>query len=129
MNRKLPKVDRLVRFKFLETGSHALANWAATRAGFMTAAGTVLAWFWAGQYFHYSNRWENSLQVYIAVITFLLIFVMQRAQRKELLALQLKLNELISASEGADNRMINIEQETEDAIVEVQKSHDTLRRN
>ncbi len=113
----------------LEITTHGLANWAATSGGFLTAAASVLLWLWAGQYFHYSTQWENLLQVYIAVVTFLLIFVMQRSQKKELLVLQLKLNELIAASERADNRMINIEQETEETILEVQNAHGQLNKD
>lgn len=113
----------------IEITTHSLANWSATSAGFFTAAGSVVLWLWAGQYFQYSTQWENLLQVYIAVVTFLLIFVMQRSQKKELLALQLKLNELIAASERADNRMINIEQETEETILKVQDAHGELSKD
>ncbi len=107
----------------LETFTHGFASWAGSSSGFITAALSLVAWFIAGEFFHFSNRWENALSVYIGIITFLMIFLMQRAQKKELLAVQVKLNELIKASGEADNRIINIEERTEDAISEIHQAH------
>lgn len=61
--------------------------------------------------------------IYIGIITFLMIFIIQRSQNKELLALHVKLNELIVTSKSADNRMMIVEQLTEKEISEVQEIH------
>ena len=108
--------------RLLEAFTHGFAQWAGTSGGFVTAIGTIVLWLLAGELFHFSATWENSLSVYIAVITFLMIFLMQRSQKKELLALHVKLNELISATHGADNQVINIEQQTEEEIAQVQEA-------
>ena len=107
----------------MESFTHGFAQWAGTSGGFVTAIATVVLWLIAGQFFHFSQAWENSLSVYIAIITFLMIFLMQRSQRKELLALQVKLNELIAATKDADNQIINIEQQAEDEIAQVHEAH------
>ncbi len=61
--------------------------------------------------------------IYIGVITYLMIFILQRSQNKEMLALQIKMNELISATKQADNKLINLEEKTEDQMSEAQDLH------
>ena len=107
----------------VEAFTHGFASWAGTGPGLMTATASLVVWFVAGDYFHFSNRWENALSVYIGIITFLMIFLMQRSQKKELLALHVKLNELIKATADADNRIINIEEQSEDEILQRHQLH------
>jgi len=83
-------------------------------------------WLLVGNFLHYSLQWENSFNAYIGIITFLMIFVTQRSQRKEILALHVKLNELVATSSKADNSVINIEALTEDEIVKAKETHDEL---
>lgn len=117
------ETDEQGRVVSVETFTHSVASWAGTGPGLITAALSLVAWFMAGEYFHFSNRWENALSVYIGMITFLMIFLMQRSQKKELLALHVKLNELIKATADADNRIINIEEQSEDEIIQVHQLH------
>ena len=71
----------------------------------------------------FSKGWESGLTIYIGVITFLMVFLIQRGQNKELSTLHVKLNELIATTKHADNRLINVEQLTEKEISEVQAIH------
>ncbi len=61
--------------------------------------------------------------IYIGVITFLIVFLIQRSQNKELAILHVKLNELIASTNLADNRLMNIEDLTEQEISKVQDMH------
>jgi low affinity Fe/Cu permease len=106
-----------------ETFSHRFAKWIGSATGFAAAFLSLIVWLIIGEKYHYSNRWENTLSIYIGVITFLMIFFMQRAQNKDFSALQLKLNELIASSAHADNSLINAEELTEKEISAVHETH------
>ncbi len=76
---------------------------------FALAAGVVLAWALTGPMFGYSEQWQLIINTGTTIVTFLMVFVIQHAANKETRALQLKLNELIAAIEGASNRLIDVE--------------------
>lgn len=75
---------------------------------FIVAFISILLWCLLGDLYNYSVRWEKIM----AGIVFLMIFILQQAQSKDTLSLQLKLNELIAATKGASNRVLNIEDMT-----------------
>ena len=80
---------------------------------FLLALGTVLAWAVTGPIFHYSETWQLVINTGTTIITFLMVFLIQKAQNKDSLAMQLKLNELIAATKGASNRLVDIEELSE----------------
>src|SRR5262245_15596438 len=87
---------------------------AATRlsgsvGAFALALGVVLAWAVSGPLFHFSDTWQLIINTGTTVATFLMVFLIQQTQNKDGLAIQLKLNELVAAMEGASNRLINVE--------------------
>jgi len=81
--------------------------------GFALALGTVVAWSLTGPLFHFSDTWQLVINTGTTIVTFLMVFLIQRSQNKDSLALQLKLNEIVAALEGASNRLVNIEDLTE----------------
>ena len=107
----------------LEIFTHRFAKWAGSASGFIAALLSILVWLVAGVVFGFSYGWERGLSIYIGVITFLMVFLIQRGQNKELSILQVKLNELIAVSKHADNRLINVEDLTEKEISVVQEIH------
>ena len=109
--------------QIFEDFTHRFAKWAGSGMGFLAAFFSLLAWFAVGRSYDFSTEWENALTIYIGVITFLMIFLMQRAMNKELAVLHLKLNELIAGSAHADNEIINAEELTEEEISDVQETH------
>jgi low affinity Fe/Cu permease len=76
---------------------------------FSVALAVVLVWAATGPIFHYSETWQLVINTGTTIITFLMVFVIQHAQNKDMRAVQLKLNELIAAVEGASNRLIDVE--------------------
>ncbi|MEN9581698.1 MAG: hypothetical protein RJA70_4707 [Pseudomonadota bacterium] len=76
---------------------------------FSAALGIVLIWGATGPLFDYSQTWQLVINTGTTIVTFLMVFVIQHAQNKEMRAVQLKLNELIAAVEGASNRLIDVE--------------------
>src|SRR5882672_746168 len=66
----------------------------------------VIVWAASGPVFHYSETWQLVINTGTTIITFLMVFVIQHAQNKDMRALQMKMNEVIAAIEGASNRLI-----------------------
>ena len=107
----------------LEIFTHRFSKWAGSASGFVVALLSILVLLLAGVVYGFSQGWERGLSIYIGVITFLMVFLIQRGQNKELSILQVKLNELIAVSKHADNRLINVEDLTEKEISVVQEIH------
>ena len=107
----------------LEIFTHRFSKWAGSASGFVAALLSILVWLVAGLGYGFSQGWERGLSIYIGVITFLMVFLIQRGQNKELSILQVKLNELIAVTKHADNRLINVEDLTEKEISVVQEIH------
>lgn len=92
-----------------ERMSSAVTRWTGSTSAFMIALATVAVWGLTGPLFHYSDTWQLVINTSTTIVTFLMVFLIQRAQNKDSLAVQLKLNELVAAIEGASNRLIDVE--------------------
>lgn len=88
-----------------------------TSLAFMLAVGAVLIWLLTGPLFGYSDTWQLVINTGTTIVTFLMVFLIQRAQNKDALAIHLKLNEIVAAMEGASNRLIDVEDLSEAEIV------------
>ncbi len=106
--------------------SNATAKITGSPASFISAFAIVLVWAVSGPFFHFSDTWQLVINTGTTVITFLMVFVIQQAQNKDTLALQLKLNELIAATKGASNRALNIEDMTEEELKVLKKFYSKL---
>ena len=95
-------------------------------ATFICACLVIVIWVLTGPVFHYSDTWQLVINTSTSVITFLMVFVIQEAQNKDTMALQLKLNELIAATNGASNRVLNIEDMTEAEMQLLKKFYSKL---
>ena len=86
----------------------------------------ISVWGLTGPLFHYSAIWKTVLSTVTTIITFLMVFVIQKAQNKDSLAIQLKLDELIAANQYASNRLVNVEGMTEEEMKTIQKYYSKL---
>ena len=105
----------------LENFSKVVCRWTGGSLAFALACGIVLVWLISGPLFGFSDTWQLVINTGTTVVTFLMVFLIQRSQNKEAKAVQLKLNEIVAALEGASNRMISVEDLGEkelDAMVE-----------
>jgi low affinity Fe/Cu permease len=100
----------------LERTSGWATKWSGSSYAFALAVGVVVVWAATGPYFGYSDTWQLAINTGTTIVTFLMVFLIQRGQNKESLAIQLKLNELVAAVKGASNRLINVEDLTEDEV-------------
>jgi low affinity Fe/Cu permease len=104
-----------------ERASTWATRWTGTSIAFTLAVATILIWLVTGPFFHFSDTWQLVINTGTTIVTFLMVFLIQRAQNKDAIAIQLKLNELIAAIRGASNRLINVEDLSE---AEVRHLHD-----
>lgn len=96
-----------------------VTRWAGTPVAFCLALLCVLAWAAVGPIFRFSENWQLVINTGTTIITFLMVFLIQQSQNKDSVALHLKLNELLAASQVASNRMIGIEELDEQDLREV----------
>jgi low affinity Fe/Cu permease len=93
----------------LEAMARTITRLTGSSKGFGLALATIAVWGMTGPVFHFSDTWQLVINTGTTVVTFLMVFLIQRSQNKESLALQLKLNEIVAALDGASNRMVNVE--------------------
>ena len=97
----------------LERISGAVTAWTGSNVAFAWAAGAIVVWAALGPVFQFSDTWQLIINTGTTVVTFLMVFLIQRSQNKDALAIHLKLNELVAALNGASNRLIDVEDLTE----------------
>src|SRR6186997_1778775 len=88
-------------------------------SAFLLAVGVILIWLITGPLFHFSDTWQLVINTGTTVVTFLMVFLIQRAQNKDSLAIQLKLNEIVAAMPGASNRLIDVEDLSEAELMKL----------
>ena len=120
-NKKVKKRRNLFE-KFSATVSKATGSTAA----FIIAFLIVVAWACTGPLFHYSETWQLVINTGTTIITFLMVFLIQKSQNKDSLAIQLKLNELVASHQFASNRLVNVEDMTEEELKVIQKYYSLL---
>jgi low affinity Fe/Cu permease len=101
---------------WLERSSSFVTGWAGSSWAFGLACAIILVWAITGPIFHYSDTWQLVINTGTTIVTFLMVFLIQRSQNKESIAIQLKLNELVAAVGGASNRLISAEDLSEGEV-------------
>lgn len=109
-----------------ERFANRIAKVAGSTAAFICALFIVVVWAATGPVFHYSSDWQLIINTGTTIITFLMVFLIQKAQNKDSLAIQLKLNELVAAHEFASNRLVDIENIPEHELKIIQKYYSQL---
>src|SRR6201990_2530684 len=96
------------------------SNWATAATGssaaFLIAVVVIIVWAVTGPLFKYSDTWQLVINTSTTIVTFLMVFLIQRAQNKDSKAVHLKLNEIVAAMEGSSNRLIDVESLSEEDI-------------
>jgi low affinity Fe/Cu permease len=114
------------RVGILERFARRATDWAGSSWAFGLAVATVLVWLVTGPMFEFSNTWQLVINTGTTIITFLMVFLIQRSQNKESLAVHLKLNEIVAALEGASCRLINVEELSEQDVAILHKHYHKL---
>jgi len=103
-------------------------RWTSSSLGFSTAVGVVLVWLSTGPLLRYSDSWQLFINTGTTIVTFLMVFLIQRSQTKDALAIQLKLDELIAALAGASNRLVAAEDLSEADIEDLRRRYRALSK-
>jgi low affinity Fe/Cu permease len=94
---------------FGERLAQAVTRWTGSTTAFSIAAISVLVWGAAGPAFHWSDTWQLIMNTASSIVTFLMVFLIQRSQNKDTLAIHVKLNELLTSVEGASKGLVSVE--------------------
>jgi low affinity Fe/Cu permease len=108
------------------------SKWTAHASGhpaaFVLAAATIAAWLLTGPVFGFSDTWQLIINTGTTIVTFLMVFLIQNTQNRDSTAVQLKLDELIRAVEGAHNALLDLEELTEGDLERLRARYETLAR-
>src|ERR1700761_8607815 len=106
-------------------GFEKFANWATAATGssaaFMIAIVVIVIWGVTGPVFKYSDTWQLIINTGTTIVTFLMVFLIQKSQNKDSKAIHLKLNELLASHQGASNRMVDLEDVSEHELDQLHK--------
>ena len=114
--------------KLLEQFAVWTTTWVGSSYAFLTAFALTFLWLVSGPFFHFSDTWQLVMNTISSIVTFLMVFLIQRSQNKDTLAMQIKLNELLAAMKGASNRLINVENLSEQDVRELHRRYEELTR-
>ena len=88
----------------------------SSSSAFIPAFLVIIVWGITGPVFHFSDTWQLVINTGTTIVTFLMVFIIQQSQNKDTIAIHLKLNELIAVNKDASNRLIDVEDLTEDEL-------------
>ena len=117
-NDRLPK-----RSEWFDTFARKASTLCGKPVVFLAAVLTVVVWAATGPMFHYSDTWQLVINTGTTIVTFLMVFLIQSTQNRDTLAVQVKLAELIIAVKGAQNRLANAEDLTEEELTELHEEY------
>ena len=110
----------------LESFALRAIHWSGSSWAFAVAVGTIIVWGLTGPIFKFSDTWQLVINTGTTIVTFLMVFLIQNTQNRDTAAIQIKLDELICATEGAHNALLDLE-ETEDRDLErIRRDYEAL---
>jgi low affinity Fe/Cu permease len=95
---------------------------------FAFAFGTILIWAILGPIFHFSDTWQLVINTATTIVTFLMVFLIQNTQNRDSEAIQIKLDELLRATQGCHNVVLDIEELSEDELDQIKRGYTILAR-
>ena len=114
------------RSGWLEHSARLVTVWTGSSQAFAGAVGVIIGWALLGPIFHFSDTWQLVINTGTTIVTFLMVFLIQRSQNKDSLAIHLKLNEIVASLQGASNRLINVEDLTEQEVQMLHRHYQAL---
>jgi low affinity Fe/Cu permease len=112
--------------QILEQFSLKATKATGTSMAFILALSAIIVWGLTGPLFQYSDTWQLVINTSTTIVTFLMVFLIQRTQNKDAQAIHIKLNEIVAALEGASNRLIDVEDLSEEEIETLHKHYQRL---
>lgn len=119
-------LNKFAKLHFFEKLSSHVTKAVGSHAAIIFAFSTLFIWLLWGPFVNFSDHWHLVIHTIASTITFLMVFIIQKSHNKDSLAIQLKLNELISAHTPANNILIDVENMTEEELKIIQKYYSRL---
>jgi low affinity Fe/Cu permease len=115
------------------SGFTRFAKWTAHATGrpiaFGLAAATIVVWAATGPIFHFSDTWQLVINTSTTIVTFLMVFLIQNTQNRDSEAIQVKLDELIRATAGCHNALLDLEELEDEELDRIKSSYLQLARH
>jgi low affinity Fe/Cu permease len=118
-----PSAIRPWRFAYI---ARSLSTWLGRPAAFFVAALAVVLWAASGPLFGYSDTWQLVVNTSTTIVTFLMVFVIQNTQNRDTAAIQIKLDELIRATQGAHNALLDLEELDDEQLAQQLRRYEEL---
>jgi len=112
--------------KWFNQFAHRASTFAGHYVAFLAAVAVIVVWAVSGPIFGFSETWQLVINTGTTIVTFLMVFLIQNTQNRDALAMHLKLDELISSIEEADNAIISAEDETDEELAVLKQKYDAL---
>ena len=108
--------------------AHRASIVVGTAWAFAIAILIIVLWGLTGPHFHYSDTWQLIINTGTTIVTFLMVFVIQNTQNRDAKAIHLKLDELIRAMRGARNKLVDLEELSDDELKKLEEEFQRLRK-
>jgi low affinity Fe/Cu permease len=122
----MKKVKSKTHHSSFEKFATRMTHITGSNIAFISACSVVVLWLISGPLFNYSDTWQLIINTGTTIITFLMVFLIQKTQNKDSIAIQIKLNELVASNENASNRMVSVEDMTEEELLTLSKYYSKL---
>ena len=106
--------------------SKAVSRFCGRPIVFLLAVGVIVVWIVTGPLFGFSDTWQLVINTGTTIITFLMVFLIQNTQNRDTTAIQIKLDELIRATAGAHNALLDLEEMDERMLEQFRAKYETL---
>jgi low affinity Fe/Cu permease len=107
--------------------AHRTAEAVGSSRAFLMALGVILVWGLTGPLFRFSDSWQLVVNTGTTIVTFLMVFLIQNTQNRDAHAMHLKLDELIRANKNARNKLLALEEMSDEELVTLQREFEDLR--
>ena len=125
-------IARKERAVYNDTLFDRFAKWTSRAAGhpttFIAAVLILLGWAASGPIFGFDNTWQLAINTGTTIVTFLMVFLIQNTQNRDSAAMQLKLDELIRAMDGAHNGLLDLEELSSEDLARIRAGFEALAR-
>lgn len=109
--------------------AHKTSEWVGSPTAFILAMVIILIWGLSGQANGYSDTWQLIINTGTTILTFLMVFLIQNTQNRDAKAIHLKLDELIRSAKTARNKLLDLEDMSDQELDKLQKEFENLRRS
>ena len=109
--------------------SAKVATIAGKASTFLIAVSTIILWLISGPLFNFSDTWQLAINTTTTIITFLMVFLIQNTQNRDSKAMHLKLDELINVTRAANNKLIEIEEDTDEEMNDLEEKFKKIKKD